>query len=164
MDLTVAIAELIAAIGVIVSVIYLAIQVRAGNLQVRQQATNDMLTLMHSPIEQMISNTELSEIVRTGNTEPDSISEAHWFRYSFWWLLQFDTYEYLYDAYQRGTMDSSQWIGTDASFRNVFEIWPGTRKAWREWSHVYQGTFRDYVDSIVDEGEQVATAAADQSG
>ena len=160
MDKLVALAE----IGVIVSVIYLAIQVRAGNHQIRQQATNDMLTMMHSPIEQMISNAELSEIVRIGNTDPDSLSEAHWFRYSFWWLLEFDTYEYLHDAHQRGTMATAQWVGTDASFRNVFEIWPGTRRAWREWSHVYLGTFRDYVNGIVEEGEQAAASLADQSG
>ncbi len=163
MDTAVALAELIAAIGVIVSVVYLAIQVRGGNHQIRQQATNDMLTMMHSPIEQMISNAELSEIIRLGNTDPDSLSEADWFRYSFWWLLQFDTYEYLHDACQRGTMDDTHWTGTDASFRNAFKIWPGSRRAWQDWSHVYSGAFQTYVATIVEEGARAAEAVVSQS-
>ena len=119
---------------------------------------------MHSPIEQMISNTELSEIVRVGNTDPDKLSEAEWFRYSFWWMTEFDMYEYLYVAHGRGTVDANQWHGTDASFRNVFEVWPGTCRAWREWRHAFVDPFRGYVDALVVEGEDASLAAASQSG
>ncbi len=164
MDNVVAFAELIAAIGVIVSVIYLAIQVRDSNHQIRQQASSETLNLMHSPIEEMIASSELSEIIRVGNMEPDKLSEAEWFRYSFWWMMGFDMYEYLFTAQRRGTVDANTWQGTDASFRNVFEVWPRTCQAWREWRHAYSDPFQNYVDGLVTDGEEAALAGTAQSG
>lgn len=153
LGLAVDIAEIVAAIGVIVSVIYLAIQITDSNKEAQQQTYNDTLMLMHSPIEEMIASAELSEIVRVGGPEPDQLSDAEWFRYSFWWMTQFNMYEYLYIAHLNESVEPKVWLGTDASYDNVFRIWPGTRRAWREWRHAYAEPFRSYADDKVRQAE-----------
>jgi len=146
-------AEIIAAIGVMISVIYLAIQVNHSNTEARLQTHNDTLTLMHAPIQQFLALPELAEIVRIGGANPDSLTEAEWFKYSYYYMMQFNMYDYLYLAYLDGAAVPSLWIGTDASWRNLLQTEPGIRRVWREWRHGFADPFQSYVDSLVGEIE-----------
>ena len=153
-EIAASVAEIVAALGVIISVIYLAIQIRDSNKVARQQAYNNTLNLMHAPIEQMVGNSELSETIRRGGLEPDQLSETDWFQYSFWWMMQFNMYEFLYVAHLDRTVVPNIWHGTDASWANVIKEWPGVRRAWREWRHAYSDQFQEYVDAMVDQAEK----------
>lgn len=150
-EIAASLAEIIAALGVIVSVIYLAVQVRDANRMSQQQAYKDTLDLMHSPIELVVGNSDIAETIRRGGPEPDQLSETEWFQYSFWWMMQFNMYEFLYTAYLDGRVVPHIWHGTDASWGNVIKEWPGVRRAWQEWRHAYGEKFRDYVDAIVNQ-------------
>ena len=152
-EIAASLAEIIAAIGVIISVVYLAVQVRDANRVSKQQAYKDTLDLMHSPIEQLVGNSDLAEIIRRGGIEPDQLSDAEWFQYGFWWMMQFDMYEFLYAAHMDRKVDSHVWHGADSSWANVIKEWPGVRKTWREWRHAYGDDFRAYVDGMVDQAE-----------
>jgi hypothetical protein len=153
-EIAAGVAEIVAALAVIVSVIYLAVQVRDANRMSQQQAYKDTLDLMHAPIEQLVGNSDLAEIVRRGGIEPDQLSDTEWFQYGFWWMMQFDMYEFLYSAHMDGRVVPHIWLGTDASWTNVIEEWPGVRKAWHEWRHAYSEGFKAYVDQKVDQAER----------
>ena len=153
LDLVSTVAEIIAAVAVVISIIYLAIQVRQGNRQSRLQTHNDTLNHMHAPIHQMLVDPELAELVRVGGKNPDRLSDAEWFRFGYYYLMQFNMYEFLYAA-QFNEGNAQIWPGTDASWRNLFQNEPGVRKIWREWRHAYPDPFCGYVDSIVDAAEQ----------
>lgn len=154
LQMAASIAEIIAAVGVMISIIYLAIQVRHSTRQSRLQTHNDTLILMHAPIEQMLAQPELAEIIRVGGEHPDNLSETDWFRFGYYYLMQFNMYEFLYAAQLDKATAPQIWTGTDASWRNVFRNEPGVRKIWREWRHAYPEPFRGYVDSIVNDAEQ----------
>jgi hypothetical protein len=154
LDLLSTVAEIVAAVAVVISIIYLSIQVRQSNRQSQLQTHNDTLNHMHAPIQQMLAEPELAEIVRVGGTSPDQLSEADWFRFGYYYLMQFNMYEFLYAAHF-GEGNAQIWSGTDASWRNVFQNEPGVRRVWREWRHAYPDTFCAYVDSIVDAAEKV---------
>ena len=148
-EIAASVAEVVAALGVIVSVVYLAIQVRDANRVSQLQAYKDTLELMHSPIERLVENSELAETIRRGGPEPNELSETAWFQYSFWWMMQFNMYEFLYTTYTDGKVVPHIWQGTDASWRRVLKEWPGVRKVWQEWRHAFGERFRDHIDEIV---------------
>ena len=154
LQMAASLAEIIAAVGVMISIIYLAIQVRHSNRQSRLQTHNDTLNHMHAPIQQMLAQPDLAEIIRVGGEYPDQISEADWFRFGYYYLMQFNMYEFLYAAHFDEATAPQVWTGTDASWKNVFRNEPGVRKIWREWRHAYPDPFRGYVDSVVSAAEQ----------
>jgi hypothetical protein len=147
-------AEIIAAVAVMISVIYLAIQVRHSNKQARLQTHSDTLLHMHAPIQQFLAQPELAEIIRVGGTSPDDLTEADWFKFGYYYLMQFNMYEFLYAAHLDKATAPQIWIGCDASWKNVFRQEPGVRKAWREWRHAYIDPFQGYVDAIVRDAEK----------
>lgn len=156
LEVAATVAEIIAAVGVMVSVIYLAIQINDSNDEARQQTYNNTLTLMHTPVWQMVENEDLSKIIQIGSSAPDQLSEDEWFRFRYWWLTQFNMYEFLYLAYLNDEVVPQLWLGTDASFANEFETGPGIRKAWFEWRHAYADPFQGYADAKVRQAEAAA--------
>ena len=148
------VAEIIAAVGVMISIIYLAIQVRHSNRQSRLQTHSDTLNHMHAPIQQILAQPELAEIIRLGGISPDELTEPDWFKFGYYYLMQFNMYEFLYAAHLDESTAPQIWIGTDASWRNVFRHEPGVRNAWREWRHAYTDPFQSYVDTVVNDAEK----------
>ena len=112
-------------------------QVRDANRVSRQQAYKHSLDPVHSPIEQLVGSSDLAAIIRRGGTEPDELSETEWFQYGFWWMMQFDMYEFLYTAHVDSKVDPHIWHGTNASWANVIKEWPGPGRTWREWRQAY---------------------------
>lgn len=154
LEIAATIAEIVAAVGVIISLVYLAIQLNDSNQETRLQTYNNTLTLMHTPIWQMVENEDLATIIRVGSLDPEQLSEDEWFRFSYWWLTQFNMYEYLYFSHLNEAVVSQLWYGTDASWTNEFENGPGIRKAWLEWRHAYASPFQAYVDEKVRKAEE----------
>lgn len=147
-------AEIIAAVGVMISVIYLAIQVNQGNREAQLQNYNDTLTLINAPINQILEQPEFADIVRIGGTNPDDLSEIEWFRFGYYYMIQYGTWEFVYHAHRNDVVVPQLWFGMDASWRQLIAAEPGVRKAWREWRHAFSQPFQGYVDSIVNDSEQ----------
>jgi len=47
----------------------------------------------------MLAQPELAEIVRVGGISPDQLTEAEWFKFGYYYLMQFNMYEFLYAAH-----------------------------------------------------------------
>jgi hypothetical protein len=116
----------------------------------RLETHNDTLTLMNAPIQQFLAQPELAEIVRIGGTSPDELTDAAWFKFGYYYLMQFNMYDFLYLAHLDEAVEPSLWIGTDSSWRHVFETEPGVRRAWKEWRHAFADPFLSYADSLVE--------------
>ena len=60
-------AEIGASLGVIISVIYLGIQIQGSNKQLRAQSYNDTLEMLHKPLELIVQDQGLADIVLRAN-------------------------------------------------------------------------------------------------
>lgn len=149
-----AIGELIGGITIIVSLVYVGYQIRQSNVQSRLLIHSNTLQHMHAPIQQFLAQPELAEIIRVGGKSPEELSENDWFKFGYYFLMQFNMYEFLYAAHLEGSTASPIWVGTDASWKNLFRQEPGVRKAWREWRHAFTDPFQGYVDSVVNASEK----------
>jgi hypothetical protein len=66
------IAEIGASIGVMISVVYLAIQIQGSNEQLRAQSYNDTLDKLHKPLELIWGHeTGQRDLTRFGDSFPD---------------------------------------------------------------------------------------------
>ena len=70
------IAEIAGAVAVVVSVIYLALQVSANNKLLRSHAHCNALSLAQRPLEMTVENKNLAEIVTHCDADPDSVATA----------------------------------------------------------------------------------------
>jgi hypothetical protein len=89
------IAEIAGAIAVVMSVIYLGVQVRANTKVLRSQAHFNAFSLAQRPFEMVIDNEGLSKILNVGFATPEKLSPEEWVRCSYYMFMQFNAWEHL---------------------------------------------------------------------
>lgn len=133
-----AIAELAGAIGVILSLAYLAMQIRQNTGQMerttraaRGAAYQDALVNYQSYLTPVAENGELAEIFRKGLQDFDELSEVERFRF-MWILGGFVTnMDNIFYQHQDGLISDERWKVTLNSLRWFIRT-PGFKQWWPE--------------------------------
>lgn len=147
-DKLVAIAELIAAIAVVISLLYLATQVRQSNKLARAQTRERM------------TNQAAEEVYKGFIEEPgilrslyksEPLNEEEWIRLSGWLLAAMRQREYEFFQMKDGNIEKEAW---DA-YRGLITIHLGsdrTRKWWDSWGKVpFDPSFCAMVTELLDD-------------
>jgi hypothetical protein len=143
------IAEVIAAIAVVISVIYLAQQISANNKLMQSQTYHNFLTIGH-PLQQMVaSNPEFATLIIECDTEPYSVSSIKWRRCETYYQMSFDIWEYLYYQNEDGIVEPAFWGGTEQYYANITAARGGYQRFWREWSDIYKDPFGAHASTII---------------
>ena len=139
--------EIAGAIAVVMSVIYLAVQISDNTRLLRSQAHSSALSLMQRPLEIMLENESLAHIVSQCNARPAEVSEEHWERCLNYYFMQFNGWEYIYYQNRDGSIPKELWVGADNNFKNRVQTKPGYLRFWNEMALAFDEPFRSYVSA-----------------
>ena len=145
--------EIGAAIGVMISVIYLGIQIQGSNEQLRAQSYSDTLDMLHKPVELLVQDQRLSDIARQAKLDPAQLTESEWYRYSNLELLRFDAYEHAYYANRKGEIQPELWRGIDSSFTKDIKSDPGFRRYWAQDGDAFAEPFHSFIEMKLQKSE-----------
>jgi hypothetical protein len=125
-----AIAELLGAVGVIASLIYLAGQIRQ-NTRATRGATYQGLVGIFQEGDKVAYDAEVWELFRTGMQDSSQLNEADWHRFN--WLLgaRIMTFDNAMYQFQSGMLSPDRWQVMLGSLRFTFSS-PGARASWEE--------------------------------
>jgi hypothetical protein len=141
-----ALAQLIAAGGVIASLFYLAAQIRQNTRSMRAVVLDSLAQSIADVIRPMVEDRELMRAFH--------IVVEDWHKATdddrMWALpLFFSTFKLFENAWfqqRQGTLDPQQWQGWDAYIRMYYHR-PGVKAWWRLRRAAFAAGFRDYVES-----------------
>ena len=141
-----AIGEIIGAFAVIVSLVYLAIQVRNQNRETRIASVHEILEGFRTEIS-VFRNAEFAELLKKGGADFDSLSATE--KIQFVAMIQgpFRFWEEAYLQYKESRLSEKLWHGIHAQMRD-FIATSGSKKVWELRGHTYSDDFRTYVDNI----------------
>ena len=139
-------AEVIAAVAVVVSVIYLALQIADSNRLLRSQAHYNALSLAQRPLEMMVDNESLAGVVTQCDVYPAQANPTNWARCLNFYFMQFNAWEYMYYQRRDGSIPVELWRGADASFKRRVATKPGYRRFWSEYRIAFDEPVRGYVE------------------
>ncbi len=141
------IAEIAGAIAVVLSVIYLALQVSDNNRLLRSQAHYNALELAQGPLEMLVDNEGLARIVVQCDVKPDSVEPTDWERCANYYFILFNGWEYLYYQNADGSIPPQLFRGADAIFKQFVQTKPGYRRFWADFQVAFDEPFRSYADA-----------------
>jgi hypothetical protein len=136
---------------VIISVIYLSIQIEGSNKQLQAQSYNDTLEILHRPLELVVQDSELSDIALRAGAEPTSLTPSEWYRYSALLMLKFDAYEHAYYANENSEIRPELWRGIDASFAEDLRSNSGFRRFWAQSGKSFAEPFHGFIEAKLHE-------------
>ncbi len=140
-----AVAGVFAAVFVALSVVYLALQVKAGTKATRSQ-TYYLATAALAEMAALIgSNAELSRIVRIGWDTPDDLTEDEFTQYSYVMLSFLRRYENVYFQWQSGLVDDDFWIGHRENLLWAYRR-PGMQRVWKDRKNAFSIGFQKFLE------------------
>jgi len=139
-----AIAQLVAAIGVIASLFYLAIQIRQNTRSMRAVVV-DALTRGIAEILSVQTPDVLRSLMRVVENFDDA-SEEDRLRALPQVFGLFKLFENAWFQQRQGTLDREQWLGWDAYIRTYYHR-PGVKSWWSKRRGAFAPGFRNYLES-----------------
>jgi hypothetical protein len=146
MDLAVisTIAQAVSAVGVIISLVYLAIQVRQNTSAVRHSTHHALTVTRLDYIALVAQDAELSRILRLGSQDLANLSEEERYRFNLIMYYLFSAGENFYYQNRHGALDAEQWDRWRYALRYYFTQ-PGVR-AWFATSPIpFAASFAEFL-------------------
>jgi len=140
------IAEVIGALAIIVSLIYVANEVR-HNTEATQAATfQQMVQLSASALLAIAGNSELADIQRRGARDPDSLTEQEQFRYFLIVRAQWRGMEAAYFQHQHGVLGDSEWSSYESLMCGELSSLIGQGATWEAHRHTLSPDFVTFIE------------------
>jgi len=135
-----AIAEIFGALGVIITIAYLAVQVRQNSRQVASSLNESIRNGINETTRIMAGNPETARVFRVGVEDPKLLNESELYQFDALLTLTFYGQQ---QAFVNGQIDSYalEWI---------LQL-PGVRYWWAEYSFLLTREFRDHVNDLLEE-------------
>ena len=142
-----AVGQIVGAVGVIISVIYLALQVRSNARQTRLASMRSMSDAFNQWLQSLAENAEFGDLYYRGMRDFESIQGPDLPRFSALMDHLFRIYEDMYYQKLEGHLDPRVWRGFEAPMRDII-AYPGAQAWWRTRSHWFSQEFQEFIDRL----------------
>ena len=140
-------AEIIGAIAVVVSLIYVAVSVNQ-NTKALMVANHQAIVAMEQDSIDWFKDPDFVASYADSLDDINNLSSVQWGQVESWIAGQFNVWEFAFLTHDNGMMEDNVWEGYDNHFRTVLKQ-PGRLRFWSEGQEGFSPAFRMYVDSIL---------------
>ncbi len=157
------IAEILSAVAVVLSLIFVGFEVRQNSRTQVQTATQAALRDFTSASRLFSANNEIACIYLRGNQDYESLSDVEKFRYSSHLLHNFRAVQEMHSLLQEGAIDFDAWRSLDSISRETLhrpgvQQWLSTRRQW------FTDEFQVYLEEVTSNSPPVDSVFYDPEG
>src|SRR6266852_7537329 len=148
-----AVSQLVSSIAVVLSVLYLGIQVHRRTCVAKLATQDAAATALRDVTKPFMENAELERIWRVGLEDLSALSvedRARFFHAAYQFLKAFETIHF---HYVYGLMDKQLWDGWHGLLRHYVAA-PGITHYWKLRPEVFSERFRNFVNSLEPPADQ----------
>ena len=142
-----AIGQLVGALAVVISLIYLASEVRSSARAARLASERSLVEMLIRFAQQVAEHPHLSELFYRGIHDFESLEGAERMRFSALMDQLFRLYEETYYGQSEGHVAARIWRQAEAPLRD-FSAYPGVQAWWRSRSHWFSEDFANLVNQL----------------
>lgn len=130
-----AVAETVAAIGVIFSLLYVGVQVRQSTRQMRLDTLRSVVSELGRVHDSLALHGDLGEIALRGFQDYESLTTVERVRFSGYLAHMFKLFEQLYVLHEAAAIEDEDWTGFANAIADLgsypgVQTWLGTRSHW----------------------------------
>ena len=121
-------AEIVSSIGVVVSLIYVSVQVRQNTIALKATTYNAVTANSVSILGPMYTHAEFTHFLARMNGQPADATPEEQLRFHVTLLTAFRHWDNLYYQFRSGALDAEMWESYDNTLTRWF-----ANEAWRVW-------------------------------
>ena len=141
------VAEIIGAAAIIISLLYVSIQVKDSTRAIKSTATNDAATAMQAWYLTVGGDEQTSRVFYGGMTAPDTLSKEEMFQFIMIMHAAFLGFQNSYELAEQGTLD----MEIQRSITNTLiatKDLPGFEIYWRQRGPLFNQRFREFIENL----------------
>jgi len=139
--------QIVGAVAVVISVLYLAREVRSSARATRVASERSWAEMVIRFLQQIAEHPDLSELYYRGVHDFESLKGAERMRFSALMGQLFRLCEEAYIGQSEGHLSPRMWRGTEAVLRD-YSGYPGVQAWWRTRSHWFSEDFAKVVNQL----------------
>ena len=143
-----AIGQMVAAAGVIPSLIYLAVQIREQNKERRRAGINILTAQWSDLVKSAQENREFAVLFLQGVRSFDGLDAPDKLRFSAFFTRYTRNFEGMFIYYRDGALEKALWNEVERTMSDYF-AYPGVRQWWATRKHWLTDEFRAVVEAII---------------
>ena len=143
-----AIGQMVAALGVIPSLLYLAVQIREQNKERRRAGINILTAQWSDLVKTAQESREFAEVFLRGMRSFDDLDGPDKLRFSAFFTRFTRNCEGMFVYYRDGALEKTLWEGIERTLCDYF-AYPGAREWWATRKHWLTDEFRNVVEAII---------------
>ena len=132
-------------IGVVLTLAYLAVQIRQNTRVVRTSNFQNLMSMNASFTSAIAENEDVADIYQRGLVSFNQLSDTEQIRFNMLISEPFTAAQLSYQLNKRGLIDELLYEGHQASTELLFAA-PGVREWWSKNKTWYHADFRDFID------------------
>jgi hypothetical protein len=143
--------EFISSVAVIVSLVYLAIQVRQNTASIRTENFARALERVSAMQSLLFENGELARLQAQGVLDPCTLTPKERLQLTWWLSEAFGAFEFMFHQAQSGALPDevwSRWSATTAWWVSF----PGVQAWWQSRPTPFSQGFTSFVDGLIRDG------------
>lgn len=137
--------DFIGRIAVVITLIYLAVQVRQNTRAIRVASMQSSMIAAQNIGILPAQDRDLARVVRVGLTEPDELDEDEFQQFLYFLMSKLRVHEDMFVQHRTGLVDDETWIARSSSLKTIFSMFGG-RRIW-EASSAYRDDFKAWLES-----------------
>lgn len=145
-------AEVIGAAAIVISLVYVGVQVQDSTRAVRSATANDTSAAMAAWYITTGNNPESTRVVLDGITNPELLSREETAQFVYLIHGLFLEYQAAYYVSEQGTLDVQMRESLVNTILGVREQ-PGFQMYWGQRQDLFKPSFREFVDDLIINGE-----------
>ena len=142
-----AVGEIVGAIAVVVTLGFLAVQIRQNSRTVKASAAQSVLQSLSEALRAAAESPDLARVINQGLTEFDKLDEADNNRFFFWLFAWFRLVEQAHQHYAMGNIEEGTWAGQVAHLKASIAS-PAVVRFWTARRPAFSQEFQEFVDSL----------------
>jgi hypothetical protein len=147
------IAEIVASVATVATLIYLAFEIRTSNKLQRAESRRSVLNHV-APLSIAIGQSKVtSDLFYRGMMEYDKLEPSDKIQFEFLFSVMSSHVDLAFTDWKLGLTDSNSFDSSARDFFNLLQT-PGGNAYWRHRSANHAGPFRDYVVNTVFQGQE----------
>jgi hypothetical protein len=137
--------SLVATLAVILTVVYLAIQVRRSTIATYSQTYQFATQALGEMAAIVGENKDKARIFSVGMADPEKLEKDEYLQFAYLGISLFRRYENVFFQYQTGMIDDDFWAGHRENLLWFFHR-PGTQVWWEERRLSFSQSFREFLE------------------
>ena len=139
--------EFVAAIATLVTLAYLALQIRQNTREAQAVSRNSVSQSFIDLLTHVSSDSEIAKLVRRGFIDPGSLDDDDTMRFDCIIAALFQNFEAAFAQWRRGVLTDDDWVKWEVLIKQ-YMAQPGVQEYWFRSVSAFNPAFQRYVEEL----------------